>query len=703
MSPPVLHLPLDLSGLAATNKVVAELHTVAATGTRAFVTTRGPFYTHRLVVRNKTSGQELVPDVDWRPVHMFLEASLRAGQEICSVILILPSCPATEIEIDYQAIGGEYSVSISSIEQMLESLDLDNRTVNWGDLIGAPEYFPPSAHLHDIGDVYGFEYLVAVLEQIRRAILLGDQAAFDEMRRYVDGQDNALRALITSFEALVNDHLNNVSNPHQTTKAQVGLGLVQNYGVATTTDAQNGAANNLYMTPLRVKEAITSQVGNTLAAHIANLSNPHQVTKAQVNLGNVVNYGLATTAQAQAGSGEAYMTATLTGAAITALAVNPLNAHIARNDNPHGTTKTHVGLGLVDNFATANNTQAIAGTATNLFMTPANTRALIDAAVGNSLSTHINRIDNPHQVTKAQVGLSAVENFKQVRNTGGNVISMIWNNSQIEATVDATFMGRVHTTAQPDPNIAAHANRSDNPHGTNKGHVGLGSVENYGISDQGNAESGGVNTLYMTPLRVKQAITAQAINPLTNLINSKVGTNTNAQLNTLVIGNQGYLYQDGDGSISMRVVGSRYFQFQAGGNFVAHNGRVIAASGFQPSDSRLKKHIRNAEARPLWRGLKYKHYEMRETGEHGSGVIAQKMQQIAPDRVHEYEHGIGRKKSKRLSVDYTGAGFEMAFRAGQEVDELREQVAVQADQLALQGRVIHELSQRLSKLEKAKA
>lgn len=42
--------------------------------------------------------------------------------------------------------------------------------------------------------------------------------------------------------------------------------------------------------------------------------------------------------------------------------------------------------------------------------------------------------------------------------------------------------------------------------GLTKGHVGLGNVLNYGIATQSQAESGTVNTAYMTPLRVKQAI-----------------------------------------------------------------------------------------------------------------------------------------------------------------------------------------------------
>ena len=45
---------------------------------------------------------------------------------------------------------------------------------------------------------------------------------------------------------------------HTHSKSDVGLGSVQNYGIATQAQAQSGTANNVYMTPLRVKEAITA-------------------------------------------------------------------------------------------------------------------------------------------------------------------------------------------------------------------------------------------------------------------------------------------------------------------------------------------------------------------------------------------------------------------------------------------------------------
>lgn len=55
-------------------------------------------------------------------------------------------------------------------------------------------------------------------------------------------------------------HTGNTSNPHSVTKTQVGLGSVLNYGIATQAEAEAGTSDTKYMTPLRAKQAISALV-----------------------------------------------------------------------------------------------------------------------------------------------------------------------------------------------------------------------------------------------------------------------------------------------------------------------------------------------------------------------------------------------------------------------------------------------------------
>jgi len=163
-------------------------------------------------------------------------------------------------------------------------------------------------------------------------------------------------------------HASKTDNPHNVTKDQVGLGNVDNTADAdkpvssAVTGALNSKSdkghthdgadkvdhNNLLnkgsnthtqidahiaeaitkadiLTPVTstnkiVTESDISGGGDSLAQHLADVANPHQVSKSQVGLGNVPNVD--------------------TTAAV---------AHPARTDNPHSVTKAQIGLENVDN------------------------------------------------------------------------------------------------------------------------------------------------------------------------------------------------------------------------------------------------------------------------------------------------------------------------------------------------------------------
>ena len=85
-------------------------------------------------------------------------------------------------------------------------------------------------------------------------------ATLDELNRQLNNLNTTLTTTINTniksvTDALTN-HKNDKANPHGVTKSQVGLGSVENYGIATSAEAKAGTANNKYMTPTRVKEAI---------------------------------------------------------------------------------------------------------------------------------------------------------------------------------------------------------------------------------------------------------------------------------------------------------------------------------------------------------------------------------------------------------------------------------------------------------------
>ena len=83
----------------------------------------------------------------------------------------------------------------------------------------------------------------------------------------------------TTVNAKVDSHIGNKSNPHRVTKAQVGLGNVNN-----TSDADKPVSTAQATAIAEAKAAGTTAQTN-LTTHIQNKSNPHGVTRDQLGLG----------------------------------------------------------------------------------------------------------------------------------------------------------------------------------------------------------------------------------------------------------------------------------------------------------------------------------------------------------------------------------------------------------------------------------
>ena len=90
-----------------------------------------------------------------------------------------------------------------------------------------------------------------------------------------------------------------------------------------------------------------------------------------------------------------------------------LTSHVSNTENPHGVTKTHVGLGNVPNVSTNNQTPTYSDTTTLTTLVSGEKLSVAFAKIKlaiTNLINHIANVANPHSVTKAQIGLGNVEN-----------------------------------------------------------------------------------------------------------------------------------------------------------------------------------------------------------------------------------------------------------------------------------------------------
>lgn len=232
--------------------------------------------------------------------------------------------------------------------------------------------------------------------------------------------------------AALTAHADDLSNPHGVTKAQVGLGDVDN-----TSDLAKPVS-------LAAQDALNAKADvAALTAHADDLANPHGVTKAQVGLGEVDNT-----------SDLAKPVSTATQAALNAKAnAAALTSHTGNVTNPHAVTKTQVGLGDVDNTSDMDKPVSTAAQA-----------ALDTKADDEALTSHTDNLSNPHGVTKEQLGLENVDNTTDL---------------------DKPVSTAVQTALDADSAaLTTHTDDMSNPHGVTKEQVGLANVDDTSDADK---------------------------------------------------------------------------------------------------------------------------------------------------------------------------------------------------------------------------
>lgn len=99
-----------------------------------------------------------------------------------------------------------------------------------------------------------------------------------ELKTYIDEAVGNTDTDLTALETKVNQHIANKSNPHGVTKAQVGLGNVNN-----TSDADK-PVSTAQATAIADAKAAGTTAQTSIKSHAGRKDNPHTVTRAQLGL-----------------------------------------------------------------------------------------------------------------------------------------------------------------------------------------------------------------------------------------------------------------------------------------------------------------------------------------------------------------------------------------------------------------------------------
>lgn len=263
-------------------------------------------------------------------------------------------------------------------------------------------------------DVSGLDITKFTSETIEVSTAVYDYEYVQEETRYI----HILVPIVYNLHSIFIDDVVNTSQFALKGIYQTKDGLTYNiYRTSTLVSLASSAKITL------VLESITDSDLDTLAAHIQDTSNPHAVTKAQIGLPNVDNTAdidkpVSTPTQEAITAVKTYADNTLARKDTLDSVSLELFNH-TKATNPHSITKSTINLGNVDN--TSDKDKPISTAANNKFTEVENKlNNKADLLAFNELKSdtenHIANTNNPHHVTAAQLGLDELSKifFRQV-------------------------------------------------------------------------------------------------------------------------------------------------------------------------------------------------------------------------------------------------------------------------------------------------
>lgn len=429
----VVRFGLDPTGTNPANKVLNEPHTLASRRIRAIATAYGPFYATGVVITDAADSRILVLDVDYSFAELDQTLTTKFNKGIYRVVLITNELVSANVTITYQAVGDIYSYSAESLVALIEQRLDTNPAINYQDLIGKPDAYSPVPHLHDAGDVFGFEYVVEALERVRNAILWSDTASYDGLIKYFNSR---LAEIDQKFNVFLGQHFDAaVSEMRRTiTKTTIGLGNVQNLFLATYNEGNwaGNPANTTNSIPLNKYIGLDGAMG--LRDKILDLAARKDLT----GLGDIVPKQLTLT--------RANLASLTNGSVFSALsrsAAAALGLYFEIGTYPTGSDLSHAYQVVKVNNNTNNRggvflyiekerRNAFFATMSDVDQYPIFQPILLGTMLSDAvaslvdiLNQHAANTANPHHVTKTQVDLGLVENLMCVNETEVNLKSEV--------------------------------------------------------------------------------------------------------------------------------------------------------------------------------------------------------------------------------------------------------------------------------------
>jgi hypothetical protein len=238
---PQLNYTFDSSGMLPANLITDEIHIVSDINQNTYKTIIpkfAPFFMDNLVVKYVDMlnvETVLVEDVDYSLSLIYLAASRSIAKTVFGGITIINNYVNGMIKITYQTMGGSWVADSDYVLTKLAEMLYNPRIVVWDVVTNVQQTFPPIVHDQSLDYVYGYQDLIT---------------AINSLIPVITNAPSATAGLVT--------HLVDNNNPHDVTKAHVGLSDVENLPVATQPEINALSSVNKYVTLAQVIQVINA-------------------------------------------------------------------------------------------------------------------------------------------------------------------------------------------------------------------------------------------------------------------------------------------------------------------------------------------------------------------------------------------------------------------------------------------------------------
>lgn len=276
-------LTYDPTGRNPDNLISGESHELAAINGfpyKIVTMEHGGFYARSLRVYD-ASYTPMVLDVDYIVTYRYANVSTRLGLEVCSDVVFLNKNQTGNVYLSAQMVGGDIAFSLTSVIDYIDWYDLQpaDYIPRSYDFNGNEPVWAPGELERERWHLDTYQPFNNEIYELSRAVS-GATGTYEQDFR--DKVTNDYNDFLDRFNDRLQRHIDDKLNPHVDLKGYIGLPLVENYALADEVEARTGTANNLYLTPLRSWQLIDQKAVQPMNTHIQDLSNPHQTTPEKI-------------------------------------------------------------------------------------------------------------------------------------------------------------------------------------------------------------------------------------------------------------------------------------------------------------------------------------------------------------------------------------------------------------------------------------